>query len=384
MHDWNGYPPYVSVAEKKEKAAKKLKDLQKKRPDIKPVILTGSALARTWWGKSWNKNLEHYADYSNRIGRGRSYVRHGAVLDLRITEGAVTALVQGSTSKPYQVMIRIKPIAALQWAAMKKQCEGQLRSLSDLLMGKFSQELSEVFLAEGSGLFPAPQEISFDCNCPDWASMCKHVAAALYGIGARLDEDPLLFFTLRGVRTDDLLTEAIQGATADLLSKAAQKSARSVDDADLSSLFGIDLDSPAVFAKTSDREPNIKETPTPRKASSSARIQATIPAIKGKKRSPEPQKTIKGPRKTTKHQVQVEKELPPKSGKKSAARTTKTPMSPIEQVEAIIIRSTNGVDATTLAEKTGIAKFKIYALVQRLKQQKKVENKAHGLYVKRK
>jgi len=216
-------PPYVSVAEKKAKAAKKLKQLQKQMPDIKPVVLTGSALARTWWGKSWNKNLERYADYSNRIGRGRSYVRHGAVLDLRITEGTVTALVQGSTSKPYKVTIKIKPIAAPQWSAMKKKCEGQLRSLQDLVMGKFSKELSEIFLAEGSGLFPAPKEISLDCDCPDWASMCKHVAAALYGIGVRLDEDPLLFFTLRGVRTDDLLTEAIQGATADLLSKASQK-----------------------------------------------------------------------------------------------------------------------------------------------------------------
>lgn len=382
MRDWSGYPPYVSVAEKKEKAAKKLKQLQKKMPDIKPVILTGAALVRTWWGKSWNKNLERYADYSNRIGRGRSYVRHGAVLDLRITEGAVKALVQGSTSKPYQITIHIKPIADRQWSAMKKQCEGQLRSLSDLLIGKFSQELNEIFLAEGSGLFPTPQEISFDCNCPDWASMCKHVAAALYGIGARLDEDPLLFFTLRGVRTDDLLTEAIQGATADLLSKAAQKSTRSVDDDDLSSLFGIDLDSPPVFAETSDRKLSIKERQTPRKTGSPARIQATVQAKEREKSSTDSQEASKIPRKTAKRSV--EKGLPPKPVKKTVTRASNAPLSPIEQVEAIIIGSQNGVDATTLAEKTGLAKVKIYSLVQRLKQQKKIENKAHGIYVKRK
>ncbi len=378
MHDWSGYPPYVSVAEKKAKAAKKLKQLQKQMPDIKPVILTGSALARTWWGKSWNKNLERYADYSNRIGRGRSYVRHGAVLDLRITEGTVTALVQGSTSKPYKVTIKIKPIAAPQWSAMKKKCEGQLRSLQDLVMGKFSKELSEIFLAEGSGLFPAPNEISLACDCPDWASMCKHVAAALYGIGARLDEDPLLFFTLRGVRTDDLLTEALQGATADLLSKASQKSARSVDDADLSSLFGIELGIPPDFANTSENEPSIKKETAVLKTRPSTLPQAT----KGKKRPSASQKTVTIPRKTAKYQD--EKTLPSQSKTKIVSQADKAPQSPIEQVESIIVRSASGVDAATIAEKTGIAKIKIYALVQRLKQQKKVENKAHGIYVKKK
>jgi len=378
MRDWNGYPPYVSVAEKKAKAEKKLKQLQKQMPDIKPVILTGSALARTWWGKSWNKNLERYADYSNRIGRGRSYVRHGAVLDLQIAEGTVTALVQGSTSRPYKVTIHIKPIAAPQWSAMKKKCEGQLRSLQDLVMGKFSKELSEIFLAEGSGLFPAPKEISLDCDCPDWATMCKHVAAALYGIGARLDEDPLLFFTLRGVRTDDLLTEAIQGATADLLSKAAQKSARSVDDADLSALFGIDLDTPPVFGKTGNHEPTVAKETTPLKSEIATPIQSTR---KGKK-SLTSEIAVKSHSKTA--IPQEGKELPSKPKKKPVSRTNKAPLSPIDQVEAIIIRSQNGVDATTLAEKTGIAKTKIYALVQRLKQQKKIENKAHGIYVKKK
>jgi uncharacterized Zn finger protein len=375
MHDWSGYPPYVSVAEKKEKAAKKLKQLQKKMPDIKPVILTGTALARTWWGKSWNKNLERYADYSNRIGRGRSYVRHGAVLDLRVEKGTVAALIQGSVSKPYQVTIHIKPIGTPQWSVMKKQCEGQLKSLQDLLMGQFSKELSAIFLAEGSGLFPTPQEISFDCNCPDWASMCKHVAATLYGIGARLDEDPLLFFTLRGVQTDDLLTEAIQGATAELLSKAAKKSTRSVDDADLSSLFGIDLDIPPVFAKKSEDKMSITVTQPPQKNN------APTQPIKRKKNLSIQSKASKHPTQTTKHSG--ENILTSKPVKKSLSRTRKSPLTPIEQVEALIAQAPNGVNAITLSEKTGIAKVKIYALLQRLKQQKKIENKARGIYVKK-
>lgn len=236
------YPKYVSVAEKKEKAAQKLKQLQKKMPDIKPVVIKGNALVQTWWGKCWNKNLERYADYSNRIGRGRSYVRHGAVLDLKIDCGKVTALVQGSTSKPYEVVIKIKPINPTTWDEIKKQCEGQLKSLQDLLAGKFTKDLSDIFFTKEKGLFPGPQAISFDCSCPDWASMCKHVAATLYGIGARFDEDPSLFFKLRGADTKDLVDRAIKDKTSGLLAKSKTKSSRVIADADLSDMFGIDMD----------------------------------------------------------------------------------------------------------------------------------------------
>lgn len=270
MSCWNRYPDYVSVAEKKDKAAKQLKQLQKKIPGIKPIVLAGNALARTWWGKSWNQNLERYADYSNRIGRGRAYVRHGAVLDLSIAAGKVTALVQGSSSKPYEVKISIKAISKPQWAAIKKQCDGRLKSLQDLLAGKFPKELREIFLTEGKGLFPSPKEISFDCSCPDWASMYKHVAAALYGIGARLDEDPSLFFTLRDVRTDDLVAEAIQDKTAELLAKAERSSAKVFADADLSSLFGIELDTPPAFARENIKT-TIKKSPAPKAAAQNLR-----------------------------------------------------------------------------------------------------------------
>jgi len=241
MSYWE-YPRYVSVAEKKAKAAKKLKKLKKKIPDIKPVVIEGRALARTWWGKSWNKNLERYADYSNRISRGRSYVRHGAVLDLRIDSGKVTALVQGSTSKPYEVEISIKASSQNSLRTIKERCKGQVKSLQDLLAGKFPKDLGEIFFADGEGLFPRPQAISFNCNCPDCASMCKHVAATLYGIGARFDEDPSLFFKLRGVDTKDFIAQAVKDKTAELLKKTRKKSTRVIDDADVSAIFGIEMD----------------------------------------------------------------------------------------------------------------------------------------------
>lgn len=239
---YGGFPPYVSVAQKRAKAAKKLKELKKKNSRIQPVIIEGRSITNTWWGKSWHKNLERYADYGNRIGRGRSYVLHGAVLDLQINAGKIRALVQGSRSKPYEVEISIAALSKNNWQSIRTAVGGQLDSLAELLAGKFPQSLRELFFAREKGLFPSPQEIQFDCSCPDWASMCKHVAAALYGIGARLDEQPGLFFTLRQVEVDELITQTVQGATRTLLKKAGAKSSRVMEDVDLTDVFGIELD----------------------------------------------------------------------------------------------------------------------------------------------
>lgn len=238
---YSGFPKYVSVAEKKAKAAKKLKELSKKKTNMKPVALEGSALAHTWWGKAWNRNLEQYADYSNRIGRGRSYVRHGAVLDLQIEPGAVIALVQGSGRNPYSVSVKIQTLKKETWQRMKTACEGILESFQELLAGNFPKALGEIFICKDSGMFPAPIEIKFDCSCPDWADMCKHVAAVLYGVGVRLDEDPKLFFTLRGAGIDELIKQAVAGKVEKLLEKAGRKSGRIIEDKDIASVFGIDM-----------------------------------------------------------------------------------------------------------------------------------------------
>jgi uncharacterized Zn finger protein len=241
MRDW-GYPPYVPVAEKRAKAEKKLKKLRKDNPHIKPVFVEGRTLARTWWGKSWNLNLKRYADYSNRIGRGRSYVRNGAVLDLRIDSGKADSLVQGTRSTPYNVTIKIKAITKPIWDKMKAAGAGKLDSLEELLAGKFPEALGEIFIAKGEGLFPSPQEIEFHCSCPDWAYMCKHVAATLYGIGARLDKDPGLFFKLRQVEMGNLISQAVGDRTHKLLRAAEKKTGRVIDDSNLGDIFGIDLE----------------------------------------------------------------------------------------------------------------------------------------------
>jgi uncharacterized Zn finger protein len=241
MSFWSGFPRYVSKAEKKARAEKKLIQLKKKKQDLRPVIVEGSAIARTWWGKAWNKNLERYADYSNRIGRGRSYVRCGSVLDLRINAGEIKALVHGSRAKPYSITIKIKKLNRDAWRQITSGCTGMLESLEELLAGKLPKALEEIFMQQDKGLFPSPKELEFDCSCPDWASMCKHVAASLYGVGARLDEDPTLFFTLRGVDTSELISRTVSTQAESLLEKASKKSARIIADADLSSVFGIEL-----------------------------------------------------------------------------------------------------------------------------------------------
>ena len=238
----SGFPEYIPVAEKRKKAQKSVEKLKKKNPDISPVIITGTKLTTTWWGKSWNKNLESYSDYSNRIGRGRSYVRHGAVLDLKMTQGNISALVQGSEAKPYHVTISIQALSKDIWETLTNDCAGKIDSMQELIEGKFPKALSELFTAKGRGLFPAPKEISLKCSCPDYANMCKHIAAVLYGIGTRLDDDHSLFFALRNVNIDDLISETISKTAQTLLGKSNLKSRRVIEDTDISGMFGIEME----------------------------------------------------------------------------------------------------------------------------------------------
>ena len=237
-----GFPKHVTVAEKKAKNQKAIEKLGKKDPSLTPVIINGRKLARTWWGIAWNDNLERYSDYSNRIGRGSSYVRNGAVLDLKIDQGKITAQVQGSRSKPYKIDIEIQPLSGKTWEIITKECEGKIESLQELIEGRFPKALEELFTAKGKGLFPSPKEISLNCSCPDWANMCKHVAAVLYGVGARLDENPTLFFVLRNVNIDELVSKAISQKSETLLKKSGKKSSRVIDNDNISAMFGIDME----------------------------------------------------------------------------------------------------------------------------------------------
>ena len=246
-----GFAPYVSVADRRAKAEKKLRALRKLNPNIRPVVIVGNTLAKSWWGKYWNKNLERYADYANRIGRGRSYVRNSAVLDLQISNKLVRSLVQGSDTKPYSVEIQIANLSDSNWQSLRKSCKGAFDSLSDLLTGNFPKSFQELFFDKESGLFPLPEEIKLSCSCPDSAMMCKHISATLYGVGARLDDDPSLFFTLRAINLDELVLNTISETADALLTKAEKKTKKVLEDMDLSQMFGIELEDGSVAkAKT--------------------------------------------------------------------------------------------------------------------------------------
>lgn len=234
-----GFPPYVPVGVREAKADRQIVELKKKNPNLAPVLLKGNAIASSWWGKAWNTNLESYADYENRIGRGRSYVRHHAVLDLQILPGKVEALVQGGGLHPYQITVSIDALDGECWKRMVSLCNHQIGSIEDLIAGKFPRELEQIFTDKSYGMFPTPAEIHFSCSCPDYAYMCKHVAAVLYGVGARLDQEPLLFFTLRNVDVQDLIRRSIEDRMESMLENAGKKTDRVISESEMHDIFGI-------------------------------------------------------------------------------------------------------------------------------------------------
>jgi uncharacterized Zn finger protein len=271
MGDWDfGWRPYVSVAERQLNAMREMEKRRKKGLPVSPVVIDGRAIARTFWGKAWCENLERYSDYSNRLPRGRTYVRNGSVVDLRIEPGAVHASVAGSDL--YEVTIRIAPLAKPRWKAICSDCAGAIDSLVELLQGRLSDRVMERVCRKDQGLFPTPREIKLGCSCPDWAEMCKHVAAVLYGIGARLDRQPELLFKLRAVEAQKLIAQAGSAAP---LSRHATASARILSSGvDLAGVFGLDMagDSAPVAAPT---KPKARKTATGRKAVKAAAGKST-------------------------------------------------------------------------------------------------------------
>jgi uncharacterized Zn finger protein len=260
-----GFKPYVSVGARRVQAARALAKLQKKGRKISPVVIEGRTIAGTFWGEAWCDNLERYSDFANRLPRGRTYVRNGSVVDLQVGPGSVTALVSGSTM--YDVKVTVGPVLRARWSAICKDCSGAIDSLVELLQGRFSKGVMTRLCAEKTGLFPSPKDILFTCSCPDWASMCKHVAAVLYGIGARLDHQPELLFTLRKVDSQDLFAKA----GYDLSKKRkGPASAKVLASDDLSEMFGIEM-APAIPPKragtkpvATKRAPSASSEPSPR------------------------------------------------------------------------------------------------------------------------
>ena len=278
---WGQFGDYVSVDEKRRRADALVLKLEKQGRQLSPVRLTGRSIANTFWGKSWCQNLESYGSYASRLPRGRSYVRNGAVLDLQIGRGSVTALVSGT--ELYDIKIRIEPLDKAAWQKLKGECAGKVGSLIDLLRGKLSGPVMDVITRRDGGLFPKPAEIKLDCSCPDYADLCKHLAAVLYGVGARLDHSPELLFTLRGVDHLELFSDSTQNLASDL---AAPGDAPTLDASDLAAVFGIELE-PAVSVKIRAPEPGTERRASIPQIAKAAKPRAKRAASSRKRAKPD-------------------------------------------------------------------------------------------------
>jgi len=324
-----GWEPYVPVGVRRMRALKKMEKLRKKGLDIKPVKIEGRKIARTFWGEAWCDHLESFSDYENRLPRGRTYVRNGSVCHLDIAKGEIHAMVSGS--ELYTVKVTIETLPRKKWKEVKNRCVGQIGSLLELLQGRLSKGVMSVVTDRNKGLFPLPGEISLHCSCPDWAVMCKHVAAVLYGVGVRLDEEPELLFLLRGVDHEELISAEVGVVAAVSGIKGGR---RRIDDDALADVFGIEMS---------------EETP-PNKASASRR------------RKKLPSKTKKVSRDTDKRTVKRKAKVTGKTTKSKkmsagAKRTSRAAsgVSPVTGKAVAGLRAKFGMSQSELARLLGVS-----------------------------
>ncbi len=310
MRWYYDFKPYVSVGQRRAQAKRSMDALRKKGVDIQPVEIEGRKIAKTFWGKAWCDHLESFSDYENRLPRGRSYVRNGSVCHLAITQGKIEAKVSGT--EIYDLCIEIKTLPAKKWAAVKQRSAGQIGSLLELLQGELSDQVMEVVTDRNEGLFPLPGEISFDCDCPDWAVMCKHVAAVLYGVGARLDEKPQLLFTLRGVDYEELIEANAETAVSAVTTRGTSKRLAT---GDLADVFGIDLD--ADNSPGSRQAMPKKRTPKKKKA---AKKKKSVKQVAKKKSARKATKKVSAKKKNTTKKSTAKKVAAKKVAKKKVPK----------------------------------------------------------------
>lgn len=277
-----GWKPYAPVAKRRARANRAVLKAKKAGQVFSPVVISGRAIATTFWGKAWCDNLQAYSDFANRLPRGRGYVRNGSVIDLQIEPGKVRAQVMGSSL--YRIEIGIAAVPPAQWKAIVKDCTGSIASLVELLQGRLSKAVMERLCRPKTGLFPSPREIKLNCSCPDWATMCKHVAAALYGMGTRLDEKPELLFTLRKVDAGALVTQA---AKLPLKTKKVSAKGRVLDDIALADVFGIEMAAADVAPR---RKTGVRRTKPSTPPAASAKVRA-VAAIAAEPAAPPPRKS---------------------------------------------------------------------------------------------
>jgi uncharacterized Zn finger protein len=276
MSWYYGFKPYVPVWKRRAEAAKEVAKRTKKGEKVTPVCIDGRSITSTFWGQAWCTNLESYSDFANRLPRGRTYVRNGSVVDLKIEKGRIKALVSGS--ELYKIEIDISSLPKKNWQALKDQCAGKIGTLVELLQGKLSKAVMELVTHREQGLFPKPKEIEMSCSCPDYAGMCKHLAAVMYGVGNRLDSAPELLFGLRGVDHLELIEQAIPSAPIGTGSETPTLAAN-----DLGAIFDIEIDEAPASESAGNANGKIKKKAPAKNVSTKTGKAKKIPDEKMKK-----------------------------------------------------------------------------------------------------
>ena len=314
-----GWRPYVSVGQKLAQAKRFV--TKKLGNKANPVSPEGKKITHTFWGDAWCNNLEAYSDFENRMPRGRTYIRNGSVVHLEISEGVVKSYVAGSDT--YSVVVKIKPLKPERWKAIKKKCSGEIGSVVELLQGKLSKHVLGIVTDQKEGLFPSPNEIDLDCSCPDWADMCKHVAATLYGVGVLLDKSPELFFKLRGVDHLELIDSSVSIATG-------KKDSETLDEGSLEDIFGVEL--------SDSLEPKSKKTKKTTKKHTTKKQPVSKKAAKKSATKTVKKKAVKKAASRTVKKATPKKATPSPSVKKLAAKETAATKKPSKKTTKTVVK----------------------------------------------
>lgn len=341
------YREYVPVAEKMSLGRKYADSVAKKQGrKPTPVTISGRKIATTFWGQAWCENLEAYSDYSNRLPRGATYVRNGSVVDLVIKSRRIEAIVAGSD--PYVVTIDICSLDKATWKTIKQDCTTEIDSLLDLLSGKFSDGVMQRLTRQKGGLFPAPREIKMTCSCPDGSYCCKHLAAVMYGVGSRLDNQPELLFLLRDIDPQELVSLAASDGT---LQNELAQSPGTLEDQDLGALFGIELDQVPAKPKRRTR------SPAPASAATTAQVTSPLPAER--KPGASTSKKPAARKRVTAEPPVVAPVVAPVEVKRNGTRTTKTKPADFKKVTS---KKSAGVEPTVTkatVTKTSVTKTSV-------------------------
>ena len=166
-----------------------------------------SQYGRTWWGAQWLQALTQI-DFDNRLPRGRTYANRGAVRNLVVDGGRISAKVQGSRPRPYEVEVVVPPVPPADAARLIDSLTADPGLIARLL----NRELDPAVLDEAQRLkiavFPSRwSDLAMKCSCPDWAVPCKHLAAVIYLLSQEIDGNPFLVFSLRALDLPALLRE---------------------------------------------------------------------------------------------------------------------------------------------------------------------------------